>query len=52
MAWKVKAFAYGAKGRRFKKVVELDEYEDDLIVQISYWVRNMEPGDKVVVKRV
>lgn len=51
MPWKVKGFAWNSKGRKFKTVAEVDEYDDDLIIQVAYWVRNMDPGEKVVIKR-
>lgn len=51
MSWKVKATAWGCKGPRYKTVAETDEYDDDLLRQIAYWVRNMDPGEKVVIKR-
>jgi hypothetical protein len=54
MPWKVKAFASDERGRRYKTVAEfdddevLDAYDAQLIM---YWVRNMDPGEKVVVRR-
>lgn len=47
----MKAFASDSRGRRFRTVAEVDEYDDDLIIQVAYWVRNMDPGEKVVIKR-
>ena len=51
MSWKVKATAWGFEGPRYKTVAELDEFDDDLIIQVAYWVRNMGPCEKVVIKR-
>lgn len=52
MPWKVKANAWRVDGPpEFKVVGELDEYDDDLIAQVAYWVRSMEPGEKVVIER-
>ncbi len=51
MSWKVKATAWNASGPKTKIVAEVDEYDDIFLRQIAYWVRNMEPGEKVVIKR-
>lgn len=52
MPWKVKAFRHFSKGRaRFEKVAWQDEFGDDFMQTVSYWVRNMEPGEKVVITR-
>jgi hypothetical protein len=51
MPWKVKAFAWNSKGRKFKTVTAQDEFDDDFMQSISYWVRNMEPGEKVIIRR-
>lgn len=51
MSWKVKAFAWNAKGRRFKTVAEGDRWDDEFMRTVSYWIRNMDPGEKVVITR-
>jgi len=54
MSWKVKAFASNAKGRRFKTVAEFDDDEalsaEDVKI-LMYWIRSMDYGEKVVVRR-
>lgn len=49
MSWKVKAYASNAEGRKFKTVLTAEEWDDGILRQIGYWVRNMEPGEKVLV---
>lgn len=41
------------QARKRKKVMEVigDEFTDDHLKLLSYWIRNMEPGEKVVVRR-
>lgn len=51
MPWKVKAYASNAEGRKFKTVLTADEWDDEVLRQIGYWVRNMEPGEKVTIRR-
>jgi hypothetical protein len=52
MPWKVKAFAHRHGWKRvFKTVARTDEFDDDFMQAVSYWVRNMEPGEKVVIRR-
>jgi len=53
MSWKVKATAWNAKGKRYKTVLEVDGevVDEEQARMIMYWVRNMEPGEKVVVRR-
>ena len=54
MPWKVKATAWNSEGAKYKTVLEI---EDDEVVDeeqarmIMYWIRNMEPGQKVVIRR-
>lgn len=58
MPWKVTCPASDSTGRHTKTVLEIafDEDDDDVIDRdydsmIMYWVRNMEPGEKVVIER-
>lgn len=52
MPWKVKATAHKSRGRKkYKTVARVDEYDDDLMQIVSYWVRSMDPGEKVVIRR-
>lgn len=51
MSWKVKATAWNSQGPKYKTVIQADEYDDELLSQIAYWIRNMEPGEKVVIRR-
>ena len=54
MPWEVKASASDRTGREFKTVLEIDDEEvidEDNARMIMYWVRNMEPGEKVVIRR-
>jgi hypothetical protein len=52
MPWKVKAFMHFGGGMvRFKKVAEQEEFDDDFMQTVGYWVRNLEPGQKVVISR-
>lgn len=53
MPWTVSANAWKEDGPRFKVVAETDDDEDpaDIMQAIGYWVRNMEPGEKVVIER-
>lgn len=55
MPWKVKATAHGFGGQKeFKTVAEIDDDEvidEDDARLIMYWIRNMEPGEKVVIRR-
>jgi hypothetical protein len=54
VAWKVKATAWNHLGKRYKTVLEIEDDEvidDEQARMIMYWIRNMEPGEKVVVRR-
>lgn len=54
MPWEVKATAWNSRGKEFKTVVEVGDEEvidDDSARSIMYWIRNMEPGEEVVVRR-
>lgn len=54
MSWKVKATAWDCKGPRYKTVLEVDDNEvidEEQARMIMYWIRNMEPGQKVVIRR-
>lgn len=51
MPWKVSANAWNAEGPRFKVVAEADDDPEDILQAVSYWVRNLEPGEKVVIER-
>lgn len=49
MPWKVSAYASNADGRCFKVVAEGDGDPEEAMEFVPYWVRNMEPGEMVVV---
>lgn len=54
MPWKVKATAWNSEGPKRKTVLEIDDdeiWDRESVQMLMYWVRNMEPGEKVVVKR-
>lgn len=54
MPWEVKATAWSSAGPLYKTVLEIDDDEvvdDEQARLILYWIRNMEPGEKVVVRR-
>lgn len=52
MPWKVKSHAHKPEGRvRYETVAEADEFDDDFMRCVNYWVRNLEPGHKVVITR-
>lgn len=54
MPWKVKAMAWNCSGQKYKTVLTVQDDEvitDEEARMILYWVRNMEPGEKVVIKR-
>lgn len=54
MPWKVKAVAHKSGSHKvFKTVVEVegDTITEEEIRMIMYWVRNAEPGEKVVISR-
>ena len=54
MPWQVKATAWNSQGSEFKVVLEV--FDDEVIDEeyarmIMYWIRNMEPGEEVVISR-
>jgi pyruvate-formate lyase-activating enzyme len=54
MPWKVISPASDATGRHVKAVLESvssEELHDEELRMIAYWIRNMEPGEKVVIER-
>lgn len=54
MPWKVKATAWNSRSKKYKTVLEVDDEEvidDENARTIMYWIRNMEPGEKVVIRR-
>ena len=53
MPWQVKAYAWSNGGPEWKVVLEVpgEEYTEDDLRTLAYWVRNAEPGDKVTVER-
>lgn len=54
MPWQVSAFASDEHGRRFKEVINTDDGDEveDVMELLPYWVRNMDPGELVVIVRV
>jgi hypothetical protein len=54
MPWKVKANTWAAGRPEFKTVILVEDddvIDDETARQIMYWIRNMEHGEKVVVRR-
>lgn len=53
MSWKVEANAWSADGPHRKVVLEVsgEEFTEDDLRMLAYWVRNAEPGEKVTVER-
>ncbi len=51
MPWKVKATSWVAGEPEYKTVLEIEDDEEVDLRQILYWVRNMDEGEKVVIKR-
>lgn len=51
MPWKVKATAWNSEGPEYRTVLEIEDDEEVDLQQILYWIRNMDEGEKVVIKR-
>lgn len=53
MPWKVSANAWNSNGSSYSLgvVAEADDDPEDILQAVSYWVRNLEPGEKVVIER-
>ena len=54
MSWEVKATAWNGLGKKYKTVLKVADAEaicDEEARMILYWIRNMAPGEKVVIKR-
>ena len=53
MPWQVKANAWSSDGPQRKVVLEVpgEEFTEDDLRTLAYWVRNAGPGEKVTVER-
>lgn len=51
MSWTVRTPASNADGREVRTVIESDD-SDEVIELLPYWVRNLDDGDEIVIRKV